>query len=63
MDKIKIEKAYNAGWRDAVRLYAVWRNGEQVVGTRERPLREVLEDGPPDDDKNFSLRRLEASGC
>ncbi len=38
--------AYNGGWADAVRLYAVWRDGEQIVGVMGRPLKEVLAAGP-----------------
>jgi hypothetical protein len=27
-----------------VKAYAKWKNGEQVVGTLERPLKEVIEE-------------------
>jgi len=49
MNEEQIVEAYNAGWADAVRLYAVWKNGEQLVGVMERPLGAVLSDGPPFD--------------
>ena len=57
--KTTIEDAYDAGWRDAVRLYAVWRDGGQLVGVAERPLSIVLEQGPPADQKRVSLDTLE----
>jgi len=28
---------------EGIRLYAIWRNGEQLVGCLERPLKEVLQ--------------------
>jgi len=28
---------------EAITLYAIWRNGEQLVGCMENPLKEVLE--------------------
>lgn len=37
---------------EGIRLYATWRNGEQLVGCMERPLKEVL--APYEDE----LRRL-----
>ena len=27
---------------EGITLYAIWRNGEQLVGCQERPLKEVL---------------------
>jgi hypothetical protein len=27
---------------EGIRLYAIWRNGEQLVGCLEKPLKEVL---------------------
>lgn len=27
---------------EGITLYAIWRNGEQLVGALERPLKEVL---------------------
>lgn len=27
---------------EGITLYAIWRNGEQLVGCMERPLKEVL---------------------
>ena len=34
--------AYRAGMKNGVREYAVWKDGEQLVGVMRRPLREVL---------------------
>jgi len=28
---------------DGIRDYAIWKNGEQLVGCRQKPLHEVLE--------------------
>lgn len=39
--------AYRAGWARGVREYAVWRDGEQLVGVSEKPLADVLAEGPP----------------
>lgn len=38
------QQAYREGYIDAVRNYAVWKNGEQLVGVQQRPLPEVLEE-------------------
>lgn len=53
-----VSLAYDKGWEDAVRLYAVWRNGEQLVGVKETPLDLVLQGGPPADQKAMSLGRI-----
>lgn len=37
---------YLAGWAKGVTDYAVWSDGEQFVGVRHKPLREVLAKGP-----------------
>lgn len=34
--------AYRAGMKNGIREYAVWKNGEQLVGALRRPLKEVL---------------------
>ena len=34
------------GWAAGVRLYAVWKDGDQLVGVSRRPLAEVLERNP-----------------
>ena len=34
--------AYRAGMKNGIREYAVWKDGEQLVGVMRRPLREVL---------------------
>ena len=38
----RLEIAYRIGYADAVRNYAIWKNGEQVVGCRETPLKTVM---------------------
>jgi hypothetical protein len=35
---------YRAGYKAAVRDYAVWHDGEQFVGVQHRPLKQVLEE-------------------
>lgn len=30
------------GTIDGIRMYAIWRNGQQLVGCLEKPLEEVL---------------------
>lgn len=37
-----LEKIYKEGYKDAVRNYAVWNNGEQLVGVARKSLGEVL---------------------
>ena len=39
---IDSEKWYKQGYVDAVTNYAVWHDGQQLVGVMRRPLREVL---------------------
>lgn len=41
-----LDKAHRRGWEEGVTDYAVWSNGEQLVGVMRRPLKKVLEDGP-----------------
>lgn len=36
------EIAYRIGYADAVRNYAIWKNGELLVGVMARPLNTVL---------------------
>ena len=50
--------AYDAGWAEAIRLYAVWRDGQQLVGVMERPLQEVLDKGPDTEVRDMHLRNL-----
>ena len=61
MKTVKQERAdaYDAGWADAVRLYAIWGNGVQWVGVTEEPLEKVLEEGPPNESKLIALYALE----
>jgi hypothetical protein len=52
-DKLKEEEdlhkvSFTAGWEKGVRDFAIWRDGEQLVGCRQRPLKEILEQGPLD---------------
>ena len=42
------DSAFRAGWEKGVRDFAIWRNGEQLVGCLRRPLAEVLKRGPSD---------------
>ena len=37
-----LEKIYKEGYKDAVRNYAVWNNGDQFVGVLKKPLENVL---------------------
>jgi len=50
------------GWRDGVREYATWRDGEQLVGCMETPLGKVLERGPcgavPESQRAFAALSL-----
>lgn len=34
--------AYDAGFVDSVELFALWKNGEQLVGSQQVPLKRVL---------------------
>lgn len=38
----RLEIAYRIGYEDAIRNYATWNNGEQLVGAMRRSLKEVL---------------------
>lgn len=40
----ELAKAYREGYAAAVREYAVWSDGEQLVGTLRRPLAVVLKE-------------------
>lgn len=51
-----IEKAYRAGWAEGVRSYAIWSDGEQLVGVMHKPLAAVLKEGP---DTNIMAIHLE----
>ena len=35
--------AYRAGMKNGIREYAVWKDGEQLVGIMRRPIREVFD--------------------
>jgi hypothetical protein len=41
-----IEWCYTQGWARGVSDYAVWKDGEQLVGVMQRPLKGVIEKGP-----------------
>lgn len=38
----RLEIAYRMGYEDAIRNYATWKDGEQLVGAMQRPLKQVL---------------------
>lgn len=38
----RLEIAYRIGYMDAVRKYAVWKDGEQWVGCQQTPLPQVI---------------------
>ena len=38
----RLEIAYRMGYEHALRNYAVWKDGEQLVGAMQRPLKSVL---------------------
>lgn len=42
MTKMIQRIGYLEGAIEGIKLYAIWRNGEQQVGCLERPLKEVL---------------------
>ena len=48
-------RAYYQGLRDGVELYAVWRNGEQWVGSTGRTLKEAV--AKIDAEESETLRR------
>lgn len=39
-----IDKTYRTGYKDAVENYAVWCNGEQLVGVLKQPLKKILQE-------------------
>lgn len=43
-----VEQAFLAGYRHGVESYAVWRDGQQLVGCLERPMGEVFRRAPED---------------
>ena len=42
--KIEIEISFIRGLMEGIRLYAIWENGEQLVGCLKKPLKEVLQE-------------------
>ena len=38
------KQAYEKGLRRGIWLYAIWKDGQQVVGSMQRPLKEVFDD-------------------
>jgi hypothetical protein len=38
------QRRFREGYKDAVCNYAVWKDGEQLVGVMQRPLKQVLEE-------------------
>ena len=52
---------------EGIRLYAIWRDGEQLVGCMERPLKEVLQPYKEELDRLMTIKagsrkRTEGSG-
>ena len=39
----ELKKAYLEGYADAMKMYAVWKDGKQFIGVRQRPLAVELE--------------------
>jgi hypothetical protein len=37
-----VQVAYKEGIKEGIRRYAIWVQGEQVVGVLKKPLKEVL---------------------
>ncbi len=37
-----MQEIYRAGYKAAIQEYAVWKNGEQVVGVMQRPIKIVF---------------------
>lgn len=37
-----IADAYRSGFRDALRLFGIYRNGTQVIGCLEHPIKEII---------------------
>lgn len=37
-----VADAYRAGFRDALRLFGIYRNGTQVIGCLEHPIKEII---------------------
>lgn len=54
----RIEAAYDAGYIRAVSLYAVWKDGQQLVGIMQKPLSEVIAAGPDPEFKAMDLEEL-----
>lgn len=42
----ELAKTYLRGWEKGVTDYAVWKDGEQLVGAIQAPLKKVLKRGP-----------------
>jgi hypothetical protein len=40
------DKAFQSGWKKGVTDYAIWKDGEQLVGCMQRSLKKVLDEGP-----------------
>lgn len=37
-----VKQAYKEGYKDCLRKYAIWHDGEQYVGVQQRLLRNVM---------------------
>lgn len=49
-------RAYREGIKDGITRYAVWKNGEQLVGVSARPLAQVLAEVELEDGYMFRVR-------
>ena len=43
MKNSELGKAYDQGFKDAVKALAIWKDGKQTVGVSEHHLQDVLE--------------------
>ncbi len=56
--KAALKAAYIKGWERAVWLYAVNKDGQLLVGVRQRLLKDVIKGGPGQDDMRRDLEGL-----
>jgi len=57
-----IADTYTKGYRDAVREYAVWKDGKQLVGTMQTPLETALTDCREDPGFKIPIYTIETKG-
>lgn len=58
-----INDAYRRGWERGVSDYAVWKDGEQMVGVMQKTLSKVIETGPNRDHVVIDLLPLQDKVC